>query len=845
LFFVVAISLAPSRTLAAEADPGDKAQDSSAVPAASSDQSQGKAGPSADKPTGKNPEERLDHQDEGGGDSGWLWNALTQLLSDWFSAQWNALTQFLSGLKDFLTDNNWPLILLAFLILYRERLSQLLASLERRGLSVGVPPFTLTLNEVATEPPLPSVAFAPSPLALEPPVSEETAAGAVLSDLKPQLEFTVSGTVARVWRTTAKGKPLADRMTETWNLLEKGCREGCADLSERLLAFCRALEASRYLEAGKLLDLSNRCPPLHDLLDARKAATPATVEDRLILCCLGTALAQQEQWKEAFKVLTPLDPTKGPSPYLPAADIYLVALYNREIAQTIESDEDWPDLQSLQTKIVPHVEPLAKAIDDAYWPSFGIAPCNAPYYRREFHCTVGSILSLIAELSGADREPLLTQAEKYLLKCTETIEGEPPTSRDYNNLADLYRQLKRFDEGLAEFEKARSEEPPNPILYDTRAQIFNDSGRYLESLLAIQEYTRAHAAKAPADYLAQYIRNQMLHAKLRYRMIERTGTGEIDSVVQILDGAREFLESRRGTFPAEEYPDLRGKVVEMLGYAYLAKGDVVEKAESLFQSLETATEANRKSERRWRRQIALARGHVASSRSERKQLSPQRALRHLKSAKQILQATPQWRADYPIDDGKVSQWRRSRRLRSHLDAMAANVALAEECLQVGETSEAQTLAEEPISDLVHDVRTNLDDPKLQGALASDLATVRTTLVRLEALQNFILGRALLRTNPLATDLASFDRALFCLDHARSLDPDLAALGNIEAGFALVNAAFHGQGPLVRWYDRGVADLEGAVQRGDTTIRAEALRVLACVYGQRAAVERLQSQSGVK
>ncbi len=796
--------------------------------------------------------------------------------------------ELLTRFGKFVVDLKWPIVLGLFLYVFRDQLQVLLRSFERRGITLEVEKVKLTLADLATEAPAPSaLSFSASPFDAAPDVQEMISAGALLSDIQPQITFPVTDTVARLWCASDQCKARKQSLEERLEALQNACRRSSEDLRQKVLDYCLALEACRFLESGKLFTLKQIYPNLRALLDdIVQREAPLSDDDRLVLHCFARSLAHCEAWSEAEKVLEKIALVNQQPAYLPAADVYLAVVYNGAIEGAEKAGDRWPDVAALLQRIEHLLNAFETAFKNARWDTFRISPENRTFYRRELLSVAGTILASIADLPTVDRVHLLERAEVYLNGCTETLtekwveapkggcaEAEtdaarntpttkrvavpisvekifedPPTSRDFNNLADLYRQQRKFDLALKVLNNLPPGSVPDPTLDNTRAEILRDNERLplLDSILALQAYTRIQAATAPCDDVVQYVRNEMLRAKLVYRSFKTTGARDIVAVIRILRSALDFLEDRRAPaqIPDEPYREARTQLTELLGYAYLERPSGVDEAEPLFATLDADPKGTKKEER-WRRQVALARGHLAAGRIERRDLAPVRSLYYVERAKKILYPTVTSVDELPIDTAPTP-WRRAERFRIHLDALIANVELALECIQQGDTAKAKALSEGPIGRLLNCLEASLEDADLQEPLRSDLPNIRLSLGRLTALADFILGQVLARSVEAGDVSGSLNEAVNHLLRAAALDPRLAARSDLEMGGALLRAAFFGQeqtaGQLVMWFDRGLSAVESAVRRGDAAMRTEALRVLASAQGQRAAVERRQKGS---
>jgi tetratricopeptide (TPR) repeat protein len=752
-----------------------------------------------------------------------------------------------SSILEFITKNNWLLALLLLFWWSPKLLEDLIAALvdifRRRGFSVE---FRGVRFEVA-EAPIDAAEAEPSsrsPFEIDPePVVEGTA---ILHDLAPQIQFGVSDYVAQVW-AKGSGRQAADEMRQARGRLERACAaatDGRA-LEPALVEFAYALERSRFLEAKQLLGLLKRYPRLGTLLaqiQARKDILSA--RNVLVLHGLGVAFAQDDEWADGQKTLEAV----VQHGYLPAADTWLSCLYNNFIRQSVIStkvDFDANEFfQWFYDELLPAAEDLRARLDAADWSTFPPGDAsNVGYYKREYWKTMGTILSMVAEnLSSRERrEQLFGDAERYLTSCTFPIDGEPASALDYSNLADLYRQVERYEEAHAALQVALSQpDGRDPIFYETRAMIFWKQQQPLRALLALQEYTEADARLGSDSDVAQYLENQMLAAKLA-SWVQDSGPPSLILATNILERAQRFLDEQAQRLDAMHAATLRCRIGDLLGYAYLQLPGSESRAVDVLECICELRPEDDPPDASWRRTLNLARARVRLSRWLRRNHSAG-AAPQLERAQTLLATSEATLTDFPADVGEA--WgRRSRHLRLQLDTLIVNQEMAEECFYQGELLRAQARLQGPIATLLTRLGASLEDVRLRAAVNRDLkgvdATDRWTLY--QARQLFFLARIEARSDSSLKDPAGIERVQQRFHGARGWNKELDCCIDLELGQFLLTLALQGSGDVVSWYHQAVRAFERALDSRQPATRDAALHALLSAYSQRAGVEQRQRQ----
>src|SRR5262249_16426303 len=148
------------------------------------------------------------------------------------------------------------------------------------------------------------------------------------------------------------------------------------------------------------------------------------------------------------------------------------------------------------------------------------------------------IASIVGEYSTAraERKAYYGQAREALRQCTTALDGDPPSSMDHNNLADLHRQIGDVardsgepEDATAHYQLARvaideafaaaalAGQPADAIFYGTRALIWHRLEQSARALVTLLEYGEAEARRADWQDLETYIDNQVLAVQLIFR----------------------------------------------------------------------------------------------------------------------------------------------------------------------------------------------------------------------------------------------------------------------------------------------------------------------------------------
>jgi tetratricopeptide (TPR) repeat protein len=740
-------------------------------------------------------------------------------------------------IQGILDKNPWLFGAVVLAILFRQPLGHLAEALSNRFLSGTV---DLHLGQYVQikleEPPVaesapPALPFSRSPFDFktEPVVDESR----LRFDLVPQIQILVSDFVARSWTRSHRNQRFLRDLTKARDALTDACQPPVddADLRSALNRFVRALQAARFLDAGRLDDLRESYSDLDLMLnqiEARKNDDTLDRADCQILHCVGQAYALRKKWTAATKLL---DPLVEKHHYLPAADTFLACFYNAYIEEAKldqvskkEKDIDKDDfLHWLSDKWEKRARALLEECKAADWKKFEAS--NKAFHLREVYKVLGAIYSLMAEnLYQQDRYRL---AENYLQLCIGTVEGEGCSALDHNNLADLYCRLGRYKDAHEQLRLAfKGPDPPESIFYFTRAEVFRAQKKPWRAIEVLLSYTQHQVRPRERYDIESYLCNQIFAAKLA-ATVGDLGRSKFALSKDILERAATFLQDQGGHLDERTRRELEGEIEDLRGAAYMELTDCEGKA---IAALKRALKArgDESTESQWKRTILLARAHVRLARTLRRKLSWTEAARERLAAETRLQQTLARLAEFPVADAPTLG-RRGQRFRMHFDALVANQELAEECFQQGEFEAPRGRLEKVIKSLWDTLNDYAKDDASSDALGVDRALLRRQLELYRAYGDFLLGRALARLTP---ERVAEVRAP--LERARGADGTLTPWVDFELGRFLLEAAAKNADDLTLYQD-AVARLESAAAAEQPAPRREALNLLRIAYVQRAAL----------
>ncbi len=771
-----------------------------------------------------------------------------------FAAVTKAVQEFFAGI---ISSISWAVVALIVLVALRRQiigvLHGLIAAMQERSVSLDVGAVKIQVAERGPE----SIdevrpIYSPSPFELDEPLTEK--ALPLLSEIEPQSTFRVSDRVARYWTTKGSLAAAADTM----RLNREKLRAISADVTMaavagNLLPYVRSLEAARFLEATQL---ASWLGDHHGVNDAILALKPTEIskerDDCLLLYATAIAFAQNEDASRAFVALDRLAWAADKPFYLPAASSWLMAAYHSLLANLKRTTPDVrvesPEVLDKIRALLDRADQLVNAIDgEADWNRFGVMASKG-YYVREAHKSFGVVLSGVADqVSPPHRDQFLKKAALHLERCTQEIDGDPPSSLDQNNFADLQRQrgeLLRLDgkehEAAALFGRAREAidrafqdgRPGDPLYHDTLARIYASERRFREAWMSLEEYSAVNAVRSnnPQD-VEQYLDNQILASKLALVTYEGEVVRGLSVAAAILEGARDFLRRSGHLLNSEsKVADHEAQVCELLAFAYLQIPRSEQPAAESFKRLFAivAWRPGETKEVRSRIGWATALGRIA--RLHRLQISPATAAAFRKSAIDALK--PAF-AELEARKGDLtlpSPGRRSS-LGIWIDGVRAMQLLAEERFAGSEMTDARALAEAEAPLLA-----TLEESVQQTRPPDENGPARAAVQRVVARHGLLSARLLFQTDPTLKQADTITKIELILTRVQG-DALFECQRDLEIGFVRLTSAMWKRGDPSADYRESIAAFERAAGRDVPSLRADVIDALARAHALRPSILR--------
>jgi hypothetical protein len=753
---------------------------------------------------------------------------------------------------------NWALVALILMIALRKQLvgivEALAAAMHERAFNVDVGTVKIQVMERvldASEDRL--IRFSISPFDLDEipkvdqlssffdvagnPVLDSTAAEGIPS----QLTFVVSDYVGGQWADKHPAEKVA--LNQAYTAVTSAFAQAVqlSDVWKELVAFARANERNRFFEAGALADLLEKHPFAQDgLLALTPQNLQTDADDYLVLHVAGIACAQVSNWKLGKQLLDKIAHQKDKPHYLPAGDIWIACAYHQYIEESMAKDVEGKlnsYLQELLTtadKLLDQGKQFAKAMEDpANWRTIPSSAANIGYYKREIRKVLGSVAGIVADY--AERPDLRSRyfnfAEKMLDEANKTIDNDPSSPLDRNNLADLYRQMGNCAEAHAQLNAAlrESAQSPDPTFYNTLAWIFWKEENPLSGLLCLQQYGEMHA-KAATDRqdVNQYMDNQILAAKLAAAIRPRLGPARFAQAADLLEAARCFFDTNWPTRKDPEATRIRAEMDELLGFTYLALAGSESRALEAFDRLQGRGNADAPTVVQWRRRLGHATALTRLARVDRRNYSAGEASEKREGASKVLADSAAALKAFSLDR-KIPSSRRIRHVRIHLDTVAALHALAKETLHAGVGKAALTLAEQEESIMAGLQEVLNDDPAFRDSLGSTGSSILGQIQFSVAQRHFLVGQILVQLDPSFTDSDVLKKAESHFTAARGVNGEFDCQIDLSIGEMFLKAAQAGKDDPVVLYRRAVSSFEFAATREAPKLHGEAVRVLSDVY----------------
>ena len=773
-------------------------------------------------------------------------SATPQQPVDRFVTRAKAIEQLLGGL-------GWAIVALVVLLVFRKSLIDLLKALTRvmedRGVSLDFGTVKLQVTERALDTSDDrSVLFSMSPFDIEGHPSPDGVS--ILREIAPQLEFQISDYVGERWAASHQSD--ADALRVAMSSLTTECirTPNLLNVRTQLVALVRALEACRFFQAYRLAHLLDKYLFLRDgILALTPKAHPAEDDDYKILHATGVAYAQSDNWALANRLLDKIAWKQELPHFLAAGDTWLACAYRNYIRDLLQKDPErkldsfQQDLLANCQKLLEQGQQIADALDSsAVVNSIPPSSVNKGYSKREIQKVIGLIASIAAHYSDSPetKSSYCERALKAFGRCKETIDGDPPSPLDHNNLADLYREMGKCAEAHAELDQAlKDNAQPDATFCNTRAMIFWKEQKPLDALLALRQYRETHAREASAQNVDQYVENQILAAKLAISITSGSSAARLAEAADLLEVARRFCEDQwPNRNDAGIRRKLRAEIDELLGFAYVALQGSEMRA---FEAFDRLRDDDTTAEIRWRRQLGLAKALTRLAQVERRKFSSDDAIKHREQAARILADSNGVFRTFGLE-ASVPLARQIRHLRVHCETAVALQDLAQETFHGGAGQAAQKMIDQEATILLGLEQTLDSNEKLQRSLGVELMDIRSQIRFNAARRYFLLGLILLQSDPGFTDTVLLVKVEALFVKARAVDEDFNCRIDLALGEMLLAAALAGKDNVESLYRRALASFELAATRNAPALRGDTIRALADAYARRNIVLRKAKES---
>ncbi|HWZ63638.1 MAG TPA: hypothetical protein VNX02_11490 [Steroidobacteraceae bacterium] len=753
----------------------------------------------------------------------------TPIGIQWFNAVFGKLT-------------TWAFVALAFLFLFSDKLRTLFDrvtdAIGERGVTLEVAKVKIQVSEPAQRDLYEDrgARFTVSPLDLDGDGSEDLEDTLVVT---AQLTFQVSDDAACWWlEHHPEHAHLLEKTKEAFVLLTDkfGTATRLTDVMQELVAFSRALEKVRFIDATRLKNLLEEKPGIRDELIALARSTQ-TDDDRVAVHAGGAAYVHSSEWSLARDLLEPIAWVDQQPGYLPAADTWLAALYLDGVEKALGQGSTTQNaflnsVLGIADNVVLKAETILGQMD-----SLGKASPyagNMEYYRREVNKVLGTVASFRADYSQSltERQRHLRRALQALLVCTATVGGEKPSPLDQNNLADTYRQLGRFDKdqyGKAheEIRKALAKKPLDPTFLSTEALIYIDEWKRDRAWEVLRTVAPEKMAGADRQDAVQYLDNQILAAKV-VSGTDRPRVVRLHLAADTLESAMRFLDSKAAQLDSAEHQRLAAELNELLGAAYLGLPGYERRSVECYEclarrwgSLSTTAEV------RWRRRLGGVRAYTRLARVSRADFDYSTACSQRKLGRKVIKDNlGELDVALGVGNGQLgtlSLWQ----ARVLLDTAMALQGLAEEAFHGGEFGETKDLLAQK--------------DKLIGELRDfrEHDSIGTKVRLAGALTGLLRGWLAFQCDAGTYEPAVLTEIESNLLSARGQDARLNCQVDLALGEVFLAAALAGKAAdALSNYRKAIGALERAVApEAPAPLRADATRALVDAYVKQPAVQR--------
>ena len=666
----------------------------------------------------------------------------------------------------------------------------------------------------------------------------------------PQLLFHASDYVAKDWeKRDAAGRRAVTAMDDAYKALITTLEMfevTVPQVKPALITYARALEAARFRLAPRFAALIAANSKVRKVLEEAKQASPPGPDHVALLHAAAVASGQAGDWQSASDWLKPIA-WKDDAPLHPqAAVMWLAAAYQSSLS-TPQGPADPAAVAAGVTDLLDKGDKLLKALEtDVGWAARGLKSPRG-FYLREVYKDLGAIASIVAEYAAdaAAAQRLFDRAAPYLIRCTETLEGEAASAIDYNNLADFYRQLGdaaalRGQRAQAQTHYAAADEqmmrvfaatrPGDPAFHNTAALLYQAEGRHAEALRVLAEYSSDLALSPAADRQdrEQYLDNQILAARLTVGPMPTLLS--LTQARAILMAADSFLDRTRGEFTPGTCSRLLTEILQLLAFAELQLPNAELAAALTFGRLFADAEWKPAPLVALRARIGRARARGRAARVYRRRAEPQQAaaMREsaVKDAAEIVKALDNERLEPDAAAPRTGLW---------IDATRALLLLAEEELSASELGEARKHG-----DAAGKLLMALDAVAVAAGADGPLRIPsREQSARLALLDIQLLRLA----DPDLDKAETITTVRSRIAGARGFNARYESLADLALASLLLRSVQLRRGDPPRDYDAAVMALERASERDVPSLRGEIIRELARAYGMRVSVRPAPASEG--
>lgn len=769
--------------------------------------------------------------------------------------------KFISAVQSFISAIfiNWVFIVFVVLYWFRDSIRKVLdrfaEAMGGGGVTLDVYNLKLQIADRLIEVSDDSTTFfSPSPFEIKTGPARDEAT--TLGEIVPQLTFAFTDYVAKLWSKEPLGLTATHEMEAASRTLSQACQQTSKfqDVKSALVDFAKNLEETRFLEANGLMALLDKHQFLRDGIEQIQPGNgdgqTLRLEDFLILHCTAIVYAHKKKWSRAKALLDKIEWKNDAPYYVPAGNVWLACAYH----EYIESLESNSKLDPDSSKFFADVDVLLSRGGQVFdemskvdWNTFSCISIPPGYYKRELLKIRGNIASILGDYSNVPEKTneYYDLAEWALKECTKTIDGDPPSPLDHNNLADLYRQTGKCTEAHQELEKALSEsKEPDPTFYSTLAMIFWKERQPWKGMLSLDCYGEAEARQSGAEEdIHQHFENQILWAKLADAVDPMNRDPYLAMVTRKLEDARRFLNEPeiRWVLDPDDASKLQVKIGDLLGFAYLQLPGYEIRSTEVFDRLSAAGAMSATEELGWRRRINHAKVLTRLARSQRRTFSSQMAAQSRHHAMITLADGETALKSFGLDPGLPVK-KRSKHFLLHLDTVITMQDLAEEFFCGSELQRGKELLEQEEALLISLRATMNNDVDLSRSLDDKRDAIRSKVRLCEAQRCFLLGRIHLGLDPSFSGSDLMSKIEGNLNAARGIDPNLDCGIDLVLGEVLLAAALAGKGDARSLYQRAVSSFELAATRDAPELRAESIKALADAYAKRNVVMRKKKAS---